>query len=174
MNLRNAVNHGIWVRPQCRRCGGKSMKARRELRTGLRLLVMALVFLAISCEDDGDGDGCLGDTDGLITGCSDGCGTDVWMIKGDGCLSDCIFDGDGCNLTGEGGCGDCGGDGCGDCGGCGSDAPYDYGDGKVVESAVQIHVTDSLFAFVKRKLVRSEEHTSELQSRGHIVCRLLL
>src|SRR5690625_6182822 len=24
------------------------------------------------------------------------------------------------------------------------------------------------------KLVRSEEHTSELQSRGHLVCRLLL
>lgn len=126
------------------------MKARRELRTGLRLLVMALVFLAISCEDDGDGDGCLGDTDGLITGCSDGCGTDVWMIKGDGCLSDCIFDGDGCNLTGADGCGDCGGDGCGD---CGSDAPYDYGDGKVVEGAVQIHVTNSLFAFVKDNLV---------------------
>src|SRR5690625_2958965 len=26
----------------------------------------------------------------------------------------------------------------------------------------------------KRKRVRSEEHTSELQSRGHLVCRLLL
>src|SRR5690625_6614566 len=25
-----------------------------------------------------------------------------------------------------------------------------------------------------RRLVRSEEHTSELQSRGHLVCRLLL
>src|SRR5207253_10986542 len=25
-----------------------------------------------------------------------------------------------------------------------------------------------------RQLVRSEEHTSELQSRGHLVCRLLL
>src|SRR5690625_5409745 len=25
-----------------------------------------------------------------------------------------------------------------------------------------------------RSLIRSEEHTSELQSRGHIVCRLLL
>src|SRR5690625_5826606 len=25
-----------------------------------------------------------------------------------------------------------------------------------------------------RKLMRSEEHTSELQSRGHLVCRLLL
>src|SRR5437870_9264046 len=26
----------------------------------------------------------------------------------------------------------------------------------------------------ERQLVRSEEHTSELQSRGHLVCRLLL
>src|SRR5690625_303894 len=26
----------------------------------------------------------------------------------------------------------------------------------------------------KRRMVRSEEHTSELQSRGHLVCRLLL
>src|SRR5439155_2614902 len=26
----------------------------------------------------------------------------------------------------------------------------------------------------KRRLVRSEEHTSELQSRGHLVCRLLV
>src|SRR5690625_5339718 len=31
--------------------------------------------------------------------------------------------------------------------------------------------TDGLKAF---KNVRSEEHTSELQSRGHLVCRLLL
>lgn len=130
------------------------MKARGELRTGLRLLIMALVFLAMSCEDDSDGgDGCLGDTDGLVTGCSDGCGTDVWMIKGNGCLSDCIFDSDGCNLTGEDGCGDCGGDeGCGDCGGCGSDDPYDY-DGDVVEGAVQIHVTDSLFTFMETGLM---------------------
>src|SRR5437870_6728936 len=29
-------------------------------------------------------------------------------------------------------------------------------------------------SFVDRRLVRSEEHTSELQSRGHLVCRLLL
>src|SRR5207253_11090604 len=29
-------------------------------------------------------------------------------------------------------------------------------------------------AHAKRKLARSEEHTSELQSRGHLVCRLLL
>src|SRR5690625_6072512 len=29
-------------------------------------------------------------------------------------------------------------------------------------------------AFILLLLIRSEEHTSELQSRGHIVCRLLL
>src|SRR5690625_7109703 len=29
-------------------------------------------------------------------------------------------------------------------------------------------------AIVPRRHVRSEEHTSELQSRGHLVCRLLL
>src|SRR5690625_6550544 len=28
--------------------------------------------------------------------------------------------------------------------------------------------------FTKKTLDRSEEHTSELQSRGHLVCRLLL
>src|SRR5207253_9853121 len=28
--------------------------------------------------------------------------------------------------------------------------------------------------FVARNIPRSEEHTSELQSRGHLVCRLLL
>src|SRR5437660_4269020 len=32
-------------------------------------------------------------------------------------------------------------------------------------------LTIVIFAFT---LVRSEEHTSELQSRGHLVCRLLL
>src|SRR5207253_4823879 len=29
-------------------------------------------------------------------------------------------------------------------------------------------------ASLHRSLIRSEEHTSELQSRGHLVCRLLL
>src|SRR5690625_6014042 len=28
--------------------------------------------------------------------------------------------------------------------------------------------------YLTKKLLRSEEHTSELQSRGHLVCRLLL
>src|SRR5207253_4547948 len=35
-----------------------------------------------------------------------------------------------------------------------------------------IAVVDELFTL--RDYVRSEEHTSELQSRGHLVCRLLL
>src|SRR5437660_8407546 len=30
------------------------------------------------------------------------------------------------------------------------------------------------FYLVEKRKVRSEEHTSELQSRGHLVCRLLL
>src|SRR5437870_6449985 len=30
------------------------------------------------------------------------------------------------------------------------------------------------FSSLARELKRSEEHTSELQSRGHLVCRLLL
>src|SRR5690554_5500053 len=120
------------------------MDTRRELRTGLRLLIMALVFLAMSCESDGEGGDCLGSTDSLITGCSDGCGTGMKPI-GDGCLGSCLFGGDG-------GCGDCGAgegcdmgcDGCGDCGGVG---PYSY-DGDVVEGAIQVHVTNSLFGFV--------------------------
>src|SRR5207253_7846414 len=35
-------------------------------------------------------------------------------------------------------------------------------------------VTKHLGSFVHVQLKRSEEHTSELQSRGHLVCRLLL
>src|SRR5207253_10007657 len=31
-----------------------------------------------------------------------------------------------------------------------------------------------LLGIVKKNGIRSEEHTSELQSRGHLVCRLLL
>src|SRR5690625_6713634 len=33
---------------------------------------------------------------------------------------------------------------------------------------------DELEARVREQGIRSEEHTSELQSRGHLVCRLLL
>src|SRR5690625_5886882 len=32
----------------------------------------------------------------------------------------------------------------------------------------------SMFMRLSRAITRSEEHTSELQSRGHLVCRLLL
>lgn len=116
---------------------------------------MALVFLAMSCEEDGDGgDGCLGGTDGLITGCSDGCGTGMKPVGGDGCMGDCLLgsaDGSGCM-------GDClgiddclGGDGCGDCGDCSSDAHYEY-TGDHQEDAVQIQVTNSLFNFVNQNL----------------------
>src|SRR5690625_6366845 len=31
-----------------------------------------------------------------------------------------------------------------------------------------------MWAYLSVKQIRSEEHTSELQSRGHLVCRLLL
>lgn len=126
------------------------MDARRELRSGLRLLIMALVFLAMSCESDGGGGDCLGSTDNLITGCSDGCGTGMKPI-GDGCLGSCIFggDGDGCGTcAGEGcdmGCGDCAGD-------CGGSGPYKY-DGAVVEGAVQVHVTNSLFEFISDSIL---------------------
>src|SRR5690625_8004377 len=58
-----------------------------------RIFAMALVFLVMSCESDADGDGCLGSTDDLITGMSDGCGTGMKPI-GDGCLGRCILGGD--------------------------------------------------------------------------------
>lgn len=128
------------------------MVARRELRTGLRLLIMALVFLAMSCESDGDGDGC-GSTDGLIVGCSDGCGKGIKPVGGDGCMGDCLLgsaDGGGC----MGDCLDldsCMGDSCGDCGDCGDAGPYTY-DGDVQNDAVQIQVTNSLFNFVNHNI----------------------
>src|SRR5690625_6857648 len=39
------------------------------------------------------------------------------------------------------------------------------------ESTYSLYLNDG---FSEIKLKRSEEHTSELQSRGHLVCRLLL
>src|SRR5690625_7364107 len=36
------------------------------------------------------------------------------------------------------------------------------------------HKVDRVLADIGQHLMRSEEHTSGLQSRGHIVCRLLL
>src|SRR5439155_17323392 len=35
-------------------------------------------------------------------------------------------------------------------------------------------LVSALFALLTLAAIRSEEHTSELQSRGHLVCRLLL
>src|SRR2546422_1348286 len=40
-------------------------------------------------------------------------------------------------------------------------------DGSRIEALVELHDADA-------RLLRSEEHTSELQSRLHLVCRLLL
>src|SRR3989442_11268562 len=44
---------------------------------------------------------------------------------------------------------------------------------KMALHAAMIHRMDIEIAFVRRSN-RSEEHTSELQSRPHLVCRLLL
>src|SRR5690625_6870026 len=43
----------------------------------------------------------------------------------------------------------------------------------VMIDAIAIADTDTT-GVIREALVRSEEHTSELQSRGHLVCRLLL
>src|SRR5215510_9239006 len=40
--------------------------------------------------------------------------------------------------------------------------------------SVVLNQTDDLWSPSTFHLARSEEHTSELQSRGHLVCRLLL
>src|SRR5690625_6838809 len=58
----------------------------------------------------------------------------------------------------------------------GEEVRYLYGE----EALERIHVADGyeiqMFASEVEfpELARSEEHTSELQSRGHLVCRLLL
>lgn len=129
--------------------GAKMREGGNRSTTLWRIFVVALVFLVMSCESDADGDGCLGSTDNLITGMSDGCGTGMKPI-GDGCLGSCI-------LGGDGGCNDCGaGDGCdmdcGACGDCGSDNPYTY-QGDVVEGAIQVHATNSLFQFIGSNLM---------------------
>src|SRR5690625_5770828 len=43
-----------------------------------------------------------------------------------------------------------------------------------IGSILPIPGMNNLMGFVRAFLRRSEEHTSELQSRGHLVCRLLL
>src|SRR5690625_5617870 len=44
----------------------------------------------------------------------------------------------------------------------------------VIGGIVVVHGYVATTAFLQQTDVRSEEHTSELQSRGHLVCRLLL
>src|SRR5690625_5979446 len=46
-------------------------------------------------------------------------------------------------------------------------------EGAVFHDGSPVTAEDVVFSF-ERVLDRSEEHTSELQSRGHLVCRLLL
>src|SRR5690625_6224692 len=53
----------------------------------------------------------------------------------------------------------------------------DLEEGMVVQAKDIIpnqHFTQPPPRYTEARLVRSEEHTSELQSRGHLVCRLLL
>src|SRR5690625_6527887 len=50
-------------------------------------------------------------------------------------------------------------------------------DGLLIQPLVEMakrEYTRHEFRMLSYKSVRSEEHTSELQSRGHLVCRLLL
>src|SRR5690625_1710504 len=44
---------------------------------------------------------------------------------------------------------------------------------RFVLDPTRIHVAKSMRRYINNP-IRSEEHTSELQSRGHLVCRLLL
>src|SRR5690625_6166807 len=52
-----------------------------------------------------------------------------------------------------------------------------YENNKVVGIIAEDQITGESFPIYAKKVInatRSEEHTSELQSRGHLVCRLLL
>src|SRR5690625_5912555 len=56
---------------------------------------------------------------------------------------------------------------------------FDNGDQRTIHLVHRIMDLDDRMVTIElnnvlREFVRSEEHTSELQSRGHIVCRLLL
>src|SRR5437660_9396178 len=51
--------------------------------------------------------------------------------------------------------------------------PISTSSGKMTASELEPNVT-SVSTAVPHTMLRSEEHTSELQSRGHLVCRLLL
>src|SRR5690625_5350390 len=45
---------------------------------------------------------------------------------------------------------------------------------QILELLIAVEVAATALAAERRSKQRSEEHTSELQSRGHLVCRLLL
>src|SRR5690625_6591528 len=45
---------------------------------------------------------------------------------------------------------------------------------KEIISMIDAGMTDAMILSEEALHIRSEEHTSELQSRGHLVCRLLL
>src|SRR5690625_5759594 len=55
--------------------------------------------------------------------------------------------------------------------GLGIELPFEQGLNKYVDLGINFRY---FFARKTMFLKRSEEHTSELQSRGHVVCRLLL
>src|SRR5690625_6470475 len=44
----------------------------------------------------------------------------------------------------------------------------------IYEDATLSNIEEAHKIFWRTRVIRSEEHTSELQSRGHLVCRLLL
>src|SRR5690625_6873459 len=66
--------------------------------------------------------------------------------------------------------------------GCAATSPTDYTTyqrstaltGDIQQDELPVKVTNPRIEFRGIALHRSEEHTSELQSRGHLVCRLLL
>src|SRR5690625_6634591 len=45
---------------------------------------------------------------------------------------------------------------------------------KYLSQVINTHKNKDFNNYINELRVRSEEHTSELQSRGHLVCRLLL
>src|SRR5690625_6755704 len=55
---------------------------------------------------------------------------------------------------------------------------FRYGERELVQDIIQQKINTmengSAALDVNASILRSEEHTSELQSRGHLVCRLLL
>src|SRR5690554_7776523 len=49
-----------------------------------------------------------------------------------------------------------------------------FNNGDIVEQGQVLFILDDRVEQAERERLRSEEHTSELQSRPHLVCRLLL